>query len=379
MKQILFGLALMACAVAPRTANAADGNVHFKGELKGLTDTLIVMIPTHGNDMTRDTVLVKDGKFDFSVTVANPTSIYAYTPATLRRQENIGFQTIAVPGESAELSGDLASTYSFSGTKFYREYNEANRTIETAAHALNTYMDKLNARMKAGESQDSLMKEYRAKVPMLRQQITESIFNFIKEHPSYEASAVIIPELGNLAKMNEAVKLLSPEVRDGRMKNFYQSVIDQMTAQEQAEAEAAKKQAVGVQAPDFTLNDINGKPLTLSSLRGQYVVLDFWGSWCGWCIKGFPEMKKYYEKYKGKFEILGIDCNDTEDKWKAAVEKHNLPWLHVYYPRNSKVLADYAVQGFPTKIILDPNGKIAKTVVGEDPAFYTFLDELFGK
>ena len=132
------------------------------------------------------------------------------------------------------------------------------------------------------------------------------------------------------------------------------------------------------EAPDFTLNDINGNPLTLSSLRGKYVILDFWGSWCGWCIKGIPQMKEYYQKYAGKFEILGIDCNDTEEKWKAAVEKYELPWLHVYTPRGeSKVLKQYEIQGFPTKIIVGPDGKIVKTIIGEDPAFYAFLDELF--
>ena len=72
---------------------------------------------------------------------------------------------------------------------------------------------------------------------------------------------------------------------------------------------------------------------------------------------------------------------DEEDKWKAAVEKYNLNWLHVYNPRSSdnKVLRDYAIQGFPTKILVGPDGKIVKTIVGEDPAFYTFMDETFGK
>ena len=65
------------------------------------------------------------------------------------------------------------------------------------------------------------------------------------------------------------------------------------------------------------------------------VVLNFWGSWCGWCIKGFPEMKNYYKKY--------------------------------------------AIEGYPTKILVDPEGKIARVIIGEDPAFYTFLDEQFGK
>lgn len=379
MKKTILGMALMAAAIVPQTASADKGNVHFKGQLVGLKDTLVVIVPTADNNVSHDTVLVKNGSFEFSVTVDEPTMIGAFSPATLRRQENVGFQAIAVPGESAELSGDLASAYYFSGSKFYREYNEADRAIEAAGKPFQSFMDSLNARMAAGESRETLKKEYQDKVPALRQQITDDILKFIKEHPSYEACAAIILQLDDPAKMNDAVNLLSPEVREGRMKSFYKPYIDNMMAQAQAEAEAAKKQAAGVEAPDFTLNDINGNPLTLSSLRGKYVVLDFWGSWCIWCIKGFPEMKKYYEKYKGKFEILGIDCNDTQEKWKAAVEKHALPWLHVYHPRESTVLADYAVQGFPTKIIVGPDGKIVKTVMGEDPSFYTFLDELFGE
>ena len=158
-----------------------------------------------------------------------------------------------------------------------------------------------------------------------------------------------------------------------------QASTEQPTAPEAAAEASPETEPTGdIIAPDFTLNDFNGKPLSLSSLRGKYVILDFWGSWCGWCIKGIPQMKEYYQKYAGKFEILGIDCNDPEEKWKAAVEKYELPWLHVYNPRGeSKVLEQYEIQGFPTKIIVGPDGKIVKTIIGEDPAFYTFLDELF--
>ena len=148
---------------------------------------------------------------------------------------------------------------------------------------------------------------------------------------------------------------------------------------EAQEKEAMKKQAEGLEAPAFTLNDLNGQPLSLASLRGKYVVLDFWGSWCVWCIKGFPKMKEYYAKYPGKFEILGVDVNDTVEKWQAAVKKHELPWLHVYCPNDATVLSDFGVTGFPTKIIIGPDGKIVKSILGEDPAFYTLLDELFGK
>lgn len=130
-------------------------------------------------------------------------------------------------------------------------------------------------------------------------------------------------------------------------------------------------------APEFTLDDINGKPLSLKSLQGKYVVLDFWGSWCPWCIKGIPEMKKYYDKYKDKMEIVGIDCNDSEEKWKAAVKQYEMPWLHVYNPKVSTLLKEYKIQGFPTKVVVNPKGDIANVVIGEDPAFYEYLDSLF--
>lgn len=148
-------------------------------------------------------------------------------------------------------------------------------------------------------------------------------------------------------------------------------------SQQPATTEETVGCADGNVAPEIILDDINGKELRLSSLRGKYVVLDFWGSWCGWCIRGIPHMKEYYTKYAGKFEILGIDCGDAEETWKAAVKQHELPWLHVYNPRLSNVCATYQIQGYPTKVIIDPEGRIAKTIIGESPEFYEFLDSLF--
>ena len=160
-------------------------------------------------------------------------------------------------------------------------------------------------------------------------------------------------------------------------------------SKKQAEAENTQSQDISLtsdsspltsndEAPDFTLNDLNGKPLTLSSLRGKYVILDFWGSWCGWCIKGMPKMKEYYAKYADNLEILGVDCNDTLEKWKGAVAKHELPWLHVYWDKEKgdNPIELYGVQGFPTKVVVNPEGKVAKIIVGEDPKFYDYLDQV---
>ena len=151
---------------------------------------------------------------------------------------------------------------------------------------------------------------------------------------------------------------------------------------EPAEAVAEVQETVDADlAPDFELPDLQGNPLKLSSLRGKYVVLDFWGSWCIWCIRGIPSMKEAYSKYKEKMEILGIDCNDSEEDWRSAVSKHQLPWLQVRCPEDQmESLGNaYQIEGFPTKVVIDPKGKVVKVVVGEDPAFYTYLDELFAK
>ena len=134
-------------------------------------------------------------------------------------------------------------------------------------------------------------------------------------------------------------------------------------------------------APNFELPDLQGNPRKLSSLRGKYVIIDFWGSWCVWCIRGFPAMKDVYAKYKDDLEILGVDCQDSERKWRTAVEQYDLPWLQVRCPDDmmDDLAQMYGIEGFPTKAVVSPEGKLLKVVVGEDPEFYTYLDELLGE
>ena len=134
-------------------------------------------------------------------------------------------------------------------------------------------------------------------------------------------------------------------------------------------------------APNFELPDLQGNPRNLSSLRGKYVIIDFWGSWCVWCIRGFPAMKDVYAKYKDDLEILGVDCQDSEMKWRKAVEQYDLPWLQVRCPDDlmGGLAEMYGIEGFPTKAVVSPEGKLLKVVVGEDPEFYTYLDQLLGE
>ena len=378
MKRFLISLAAIITTLIPVVTNAANSKEKctFKGNLKNAPDTLLVF--ANPRSLQNDTVLIRNGSFNFSVNVTEPTIIYAYSPGSLRRQENLGFQVIAVPGESCVLNGDITGIYNTDGSKFYKEYNMASKALDESSKPFIELAENLEKRMQAGESQEVIRKEYHEKMPAMREERINKLLAFIKANPRSEGSVAIIPQLGDLAKMKEAVALLSKEVREGRMKSIYQTAINQLEEQAQAESMAAAKQAAGTIAPDFTLNDPTGKPLSLSSLRGKYVVLDFWGTWCGWCIRGIPKMKEYYNKYKNHIEFLSIDCNESKERWLAGLKKHQMPWLHVYNPDNSNVLTDYAIQGFPTKIIVGPDGKIVKTVVGEDPSFYTFMDEKFG-
>ena len=154
----------------------------------------------------------------------------------------------------------------------------------------------------------------------------------------------------------------------------------QQEPQEAPAVENAQTQvaAEGSEAPDFTLPGPDDKPLSLSSLRGQYVVLDFWGTWCKWCVKGIPDMKRYYEKYEGLFEILSIDVGDDEDTWLKAIDSYDMEWKHVITDEESaqQLQELYGIEGYPTKIVVDPMGIIVKITVGEDPSFYSYLDDL---
>ena len=380
-KNLILTAALMLSATA---AMAQSGTFELKANLKNFGDTVIVW---KGRREKMDTILVKKDKFTYTATLEKPKELNFIAPGALRGQRGAGMcRIIAVPGEKAELKGDVKSRYDITGSKFYQQYHQVDLMKEASQKKMTALSDSLNNLMKNGAKQEDVYKIYSEKMPALVKEQNEKFFAYIAQHANEEATATLITDFEDPADMEKAKNMLSETIRNGRMKDLYEPVFEQIKKQKEMEEKSAKLQAAGVEAPDFTLKDIEGNDFTLSSLRGKYVILDFWGSWCGWCIKGMPKMKEYYQKYAGKFEIVGVDCNDTDQKWKDAVKKHELPWKHVYNPRANteeeqanNVCGKYGITGFPTKIVISPEGKIVKTIVGEDPAFYTLLDELFSK
>ncbi|WP_170854749.1 TlpA family protein disulfide reductase [Cellulophaga fucicola] len=136
---------------------------------------------------------------------------------------------------------------------------------------------------------------------------------------------------------------------------------------------------VGVKAPNFTLKDIENNDFTLHSAKYEYMILDFWGSWCLPCIKEFPKMKEYYKKYGTRLEFIGIACKDREDRWKQSVKKHDVNWTQLFNnpkDKNSDISFLYPITMYPTKIIINKEKKIVGVFEGESEAFYKKLDDL---
>jgi len=139
---------------------------------------------------------------------------------------------------------------------------------------------------------------------------------------------------------------------------------------------ALKRIKVGDPIPAFMATDMNGKTLTPDNFKGRYVVLDFWFTGCPPCLKGFPKMKAYADKYKDKLELVSISCKDKDPVWRNYITSNHLTWTHILDTKEPNLATLFNIETYPTKLIIDAQGKLVTIFTGETDEFYNALDKL---
>ena len=376
---IFTGIASFSCSQHKET---------ISGHIDGWGDEpLILNCYTFSGTERQDTIYATGGSFSYNSELEEIAQFSIFRTADIRPRSGGYFipqaksiDIILFPGDRLKIKGraeDNAIDYTISGSEFMKDLsNIRSQTLiyemrkDSIEFGLNAAMER-NA--PAGE-QEVFFTQRRA----LNDKIREVEGAYIRNYPAKELSAVFILKQP-IDSFPVYYELLPENVREGHFK----LLLDELKSnydEYQAYLENSNKEFTGQPAPDFTLTDVSGQTFSLAGFKSdKYIVLDFWGSWCGPCLHGMPEMKRYYDKYKNRLEIIGIACRDNEADWKKAIADNALPWIHLLNDESSlenSISVRYAIGAYPTKILLSPDRTILEIFVGEGDDFYQKLDEL---
>ncbi|MFO7844179.1 MAG: TlpA disulfide reductase family protein [Bacteroidales bacterium] len=270
-------------------------------------------------------------------------------------------EDLVINGESKEFKTD----YKLEGSNLNEQFNiYRKKTIDYYAETVE--LDYIIENHYIDNSPDSIIDS------LIKKQRESSIKKakeekaFILNYPNYEYTAFLL----NKQRKDTIIKYYPLLTVSAKESEYGQLLEKQIIIWESIK--------IGAAAPDFEYLTLENDTFKLSDKKGKYVVLDFWGSWCGSCIMGIPKMKEYYSKYSDRMEFVGIACRDTEKKWTRAVEKYNIPWIQILNIENKEknLVNNYGVEGFPTKIIINKQGIIKEIFLGETDEFYTKMDNL---
>lgn len=386
MKKLL----LTAC-VAALTACSAAKNDQITAHINGWGDEMVEVIYWNAKEGAekRDSVQAHGGRFTYKSSTDTMTQMVFYRRGDLHTSSgghkylpvSRRIEVLHMLGDRLRLKGvaraDKVVEYDVRGTEAMEGMSDMRRRkLHIMLLRDSTEFD-LMATMDRGGSEEE-QEVFFAQRRKLNEQIDDMERAEIRKNPRRNSSAlfVINQPIDSLPAM---YALLSPEVKNG----VFKPLLDARTKEAEfynAYQKYNKKEFAGELAPDFTLMGLDGKPFTLSQFdtRDKFVVLDFWGSWCGPCMMGVPAMKKYYDKYR-RLEIVSINCNEKPEAWRAAVAANGMNWINVIDDKSTvagNVAVHYGVGSYPTKIILSPDLRMLFRFEGEGVDFYEKLDEL---
>lgn len=377
----------------------AQNAVKYKviGKLRAVDGSIVKLsyMDSKGK-LIQDSVSMKRGKFSFDGKISGTVAaiLHYSTPNTSSAYSTLYLESgkIKVASTPEEDKGIL----SVSGTKTnneYRVYRQEIKKVNVGSESLDNAYDSLNNQYikdkKAGKSEEELqplvnkLEDIRKKFEPFQRKIREVSINFFVDYPqSYVTADNLKFYVGRLSL--DSLSMFYDRLGEPLQK----SIAGEYLADEIGKLKAGSP---GSTAFVFNATDIEGKPLSLADFRGQYVLLDFWASWCIPCREGNPHLKMLYNKYKSKgFEIIGISDDDSEpDKWKLAVNKDGIAiWKHVLrgfkilpnheYDSKNDISDSYGIHTLPTKVLIDKEGKIIGRYGSDEEALDMKLAEIFG-
>ncbi|WP_316789125.1 AhpC/TSA family protein [Pedobacter frigoris] len=329
-------------------------NFTVEGKISGLGNEKVFLTASAGGKNIADSTVAVDGAFSFK----------GNTPGTLLYGLRFGrqYKTIVIqPNEKIQINGDLGKLNQAVITgageqELWEEWSKGWATITARAGVLYKMADSITKIDKNGDRSD-----VDAEFEKLNKRLIDSVQVFVKKYPSSSMAPFVITDRFVNYPNPEQAKLNYAALSAKGKNSFYGKELGESLR-------VAAKTGIGVK-PDFTLPDIDGKPLKLSSLKGKVVLVDFWASWCGPCRKENPNLVKAYAKYHDKgFEILGVSLDDKKANWEKAIASDQLTWLHASDLKGwkSDLASEYGIKSIPTSFLLDADGKIiAKDLRGD--------------
>lgn len=329
--------------------------VSVKGVISGAENSDIYFQIVESNGVQGiDTITAgPNGEYSFEYV----SSIPEYYRVGLNEQNS--FYLILEPGENAEIHANAQNL--FKTFEIIEAPEECHRMKEM--NGIAGMMDSINMILQAsqmnknqGMFQNALIEYDNLSVKMNR-----DIKAYINKKPASLSSLAALQNLNFDEEFDYYLKVVNALDGLANGNDIYDNMASQILNM--------RKVAIGSMAPEITLPQPNGEVISLSDFRGQYVLIDFWASWCGPCRRENPNVKKVYEKYHSKgFEILGVSLDKAMQPWLNAIGQDGLEWRHVSDLKfwQSSVVPDYQITGIPHTVLVDPNGVIvAKNLRGE--------------